>query len=217
MALPAIYADESPLDLDKDWYTEDEYFALDSRSSDRLEFLPGGPPNPNGPRQGRVRAMSGGSPKHSALAMRLGRRLGNALESAGSQTCEVYGSDLKVRTADERITLPDVSVVCGALSFYPGRRDTVTNPIFVAEVLSPSTEDDDRNEKRVSYQTLPTLQHYLLVSADRTRVEVFTRDGEGWRTETYSGRQDIIPLPALGVALAMAELYKPADFEQEED
>lgn len=212
MALPALYADETP--VDKDRYTEAEYFALEDGSLDRWEFLPDGSPNPNGPRLGRVRAMSGGSPKHSALGMRLGRRLGNALEEAGKQTCEVYGSDLKVRTADERITFPDVSVVCGALNFYPGRRDTVTNPLLVAEVLSPSTENDDRNEKRVSYQTLVTLQHYLLMTADRARVEVHTREQGVWRVETYTGREDVIPLPALGVTLALADLYKPVDFEQ---
>lgn len=213
MALPALYAEE--LHLDKEWYTEDEYFALEDRSSDRWEFLPGGPPNPNGPCLGRIRAMSGGSPKHSALAMRLGRRLGNALEDAGNQMCEVYGSDLKVRTADARTTYPDVSIVCGALTFHPGRRDTVTNPILIAEVLSPSTASDDRSEKRLSYQTIPTLQHYLLLTTNRARVELYTREESGWRFEAWEDRDAVIPLSGLGVTLALADLYAPADFEPE--
>ena len=210
MALPALYAKE-PL-LNKDWYTEDEYFALEDRSPHRWEFLPDDPPNPNGPRLGRIRAMSGGSPKHSALAMRLGRRLGNALESAGNEMCEVYGSDLKVRTVDERTTYPDVSIVCGALIYHPGRRDTVTNPILVAEVLSPSTEGDDRNKKRANYQTIPTLQHYLLLTANRPRVELYTREEAGWRFEAWEDREAIIPLPALNLTLTLAEIYKSADF-----
>ena len=211
MALPALHARTSA--LDKDWYTEDQYFALEDRSPDRWEFLPDGPPNPGGSRLGRIRAMSGGSPKHSALAMRLGRRLGNALESAGNQMCEVYGSDLKIRAADERTTYPDVSVVCGALAFHPGRRDTVTNPVLVAEVLSPSTEEDDRNQKRESYQTIPTSQHYLLLATNRPRVEVYTREAAGWRLEVWEQRTDMVPLPALSLTLSLADLYAQVEFE----
>ncbi len=213
MALPALYI-QDPV-LDKDWYTEEEYFALEDSSPVRWEFLPDGPPNPKEPRLGRIRAMSGGSPKHSALAMRLGRRLGNALEDAGNQMCEVYGSDLKVRTADERTTFPDISIICGALTFHLGRRDTVTNPILIAEVLSPSTESDDRNEKRASYQTIPTLEHYLLVSADRARIEVYTREEGNWRFELWEDMEAELPLPALGITLALAGLYARMKFEHE--
>jgi len=212
MALPAHYAEEPT--LDKNWYTEDEYFALEDRSPDRWEFLPDGPPNPDGPHLGRIRAMSGGSPKHSALAMRLGRRLGNALENSGNQMCEVYGSDLKVRTADERTTYPDISIVCGALTFHPGRRDTVTNPILIAEVLSPSTESDDRNAKWTNYQTIPTLQHYLLLTTNRARVELYTREEDGWHFKAWEDREAVIPLTALGVTLILADLYDRVDFEQ---
>ena len=213
MALPARYIDE-PL-LDKDWYTEDEYFALEDRSSLRWEFMSDSPSDTPGPRLGRIRAMSGGTPKHSAIAMRLGRRLGNALEDAGNQMCEVYGSDLKVHTADDHNFYPDVSVLCGAPSFYQPRRDTVTNPVFVAEVLSPSTEADDRREKRLSYQTIPTLQHYLLLTTNGTRAELYTREGQDWRLETYEERNAQIPLPALGITLALADLYALIDFEVE--
>ena len=181
MALSALYVEEPT--LDKDWYTEDEYFALEDSSPDRWEFLPDGPLNEAGVSLGHIRAMSGGLPKHSALAMRLGRRLGNALEAAGNQMCEVYGSDLKVRTEDKRITFPDISIVCGRLAYYSGRRDTVTNPIFLAEVLSPSTEGEDRSRKRISYQTIPTLQHYLLLSVNEIKIELYTREEDGWHYE----------------------------------
>ena len=117
MALPALYADKHT--LDKDWYTEDEYFALEDRSPDRWEFLPDGPLNEAGVPLGHIRAMSGGLPKHSALAMRLGRRLGNALEASGNQMCEVYGSDLKVRTEDKRITSPILALSAVGLPIIP--------------------------------------------------------------------------------------------------
>lgn len=211
MALPALFAPN--LLVDKDWHTEDEYFALEDQSQARWEFVPDGAP---GPRLGRIRAMSGGTPRHSAIAMRLGRKIGNALEDTGNQMCEVYGSDLKVHTADGRNTFPDVSVLCGAPSFYQMRRDIVTNPILIAEVLSPSTEADDRTEKRLSYQTIPTLQHYLLLAADQTRVELYTRaEAGGWHFEVWETQNAQIPLPALGITLALSDLYALVDFAEE--
>jgi Uma2 family endonuclease len=212
MALPALYAEE-PL-LDKDWYIEDEYFALEDRSPDRWEFLPEGPPNPDGSRLGRIRAMSGGTANHGALIMTLGRRLGNALEATGNQMCRVFGSDVKVHAADGRNTFPDISIVCGALAFHRRRLDIITNPIFIAEVLLPSTEAHDRSDKRASYQTISTLQHYLLLTTDQARAELYTREEAGWHFEAYEGMEAVIPLTALGVTLALADLYTQVEFEQ---
>ncbi|WP_346427034.1 hypothetical protein [Leptolyngbya sp. BC1307] len=39
----------------------------------------------------------------------------------------------------------------------PGRKDTVTNPILIAEVLSESTEAYDRNKKFEHFRTIETF------------------------------------------------------------
>lgn len=214
MALPALYAEEPIIDLEKKWYTEDEYFAFEDRSPDRWEFLPDGPPNPDGTRLGRIRAMSGGTLDHGSIGGNLVTALNIALRGAGIQTCRVFGSDVKIHPPEGRNTYPDVSVVCGKPALYRKRRDIFTNPILIAEVLSPSTEAYDRNKKRESYQTIPTLQHYLLITADRARVELYTREESGWRFEAHEGLEVVITLPALGVTLALADLYESVDFEQ---
>lgn len=100
--------------FDKDWYTEAEYFRLEDRSQARWEFLPDGPCRLGGPRLGRIRAMSGGTVDHGGIAMNLGVGLKNALAQAGVQTCRVFGSDVKIHTAEGRSTYPDVSVLCGS-------------------------------------------------------------------------------------------------------
>lgn len=211
MALPALYAEETY--LDKEWYTEDEYFAIEDRSSDRWEFLPDGPPSPNSPRLGRIRAMSGGTLDHGVIAGNLLTALNIALRGAGIRTCRVFGSDVKIHAADGRNTFPDVSVICGRPSLHRGRRDIFANPIFVAEVLSPSTEAYDRSAKRESYQGIPSLQHYLLLAADRARVELYTRQESGWRFEVWEGGAALLSLPALDVALTLADLYEGVEFE----
>jgi Uma2 family endonuclease len=212
MALPARYAEEP---FDEDWYPEAEYFALEERSQARWEFLPEGSHRPGCPRLGRIRAMSGGTVEHGVIGANLLTALKIALGAAGVQTCRVFGSDVKIRTEDGRNTYPDVGVLCGKPNLYRGRRDTVTNPILVAEALSPSTEAYDRSEKWGSYQTIPTLQHYLLVSADRARVEVYTREEQGWRYVVAEGLEARLPLAALGVTLSLTDIYDLVEFSPE--
>ena len=172
---------------DKDAYTEDEYFAFEEQALGRWEFVPVGLPRPDGRRLGgvravgdcsplgEIRAMSGGSPDHSAIALNLGGALTAALRAAGVRDvpCVWLRPQSTLRRWVKHV--PDVSVVCGSLNFYGRRRDIVTNPLVLAEVLSPSTEAYDRAEKWVSYQTIPSLQHFLLISATQPRVEIYTR------------------------------------------
>ena len=89
MAFSALYAEE-PLS-DKNWHTEDEYFALEDRSPDRWEFLPDGPLNPDWLRLGRIRAMSGGTLDHAVISGNLVTALNIALHGAGIRTCRVFG------------------------------------------------------------------------------------------------------------------------------
>lgn len=138
--------------------------------------------------------MSGGTINHGAIGMNLGRALGDASRGAGIQTCGTFGCDVKIHTGDGRNTYPDVSVICGKPELYLARRDILTNPIVVAEVLSPSTEAYDRSDKWVSYQSIPTPQHYLLLAADRVRVEVYMREAVGWHFEAW---EDVLELDEL--------------------
>ena len=60
-------------------------------------------------------------------------------------------------------TYPDAIVVCEEPRFEDGHFDTLLNPTVVVEVLSPSTETYDRRGKFYAYQTLKSLQEYILV------------------------------------------------------
>ncbi len=148
---------EGSLLLDKDCYTAEEYLAFEQQTEGRWKFIPTNPPELPGPRVGIIRAMSGGTPDHSAIASNLITVLSNALRAKGNRICRVFNSDLKIHTTDGLISFPDTSVVCGKLGSHRGRRDIVTNPILLAKVLSPSTETYDRCDKWGRYQSIPTL------------------------------------------------------------
>ncbi len=90
-------------------------------------------------------AMAGGNPAHALVAANVIAALGRALNG---KPCFVFTSDLRVCVHwDRLITYPDVTVVCGQPEYLDEKRDTITNPTVLVEVLSPSTMNFDRGEK----------------------------------------------------------------------
>lgn len=84
----------------------------------------------------------------------------------------------------------------------------LTNPVLIAEVLSPSTEAYDRGGKFALYRRLPSLRHYLLIAQDQVAVDVFTRQPDGrWLLDAYADPQAEILLEALDCRLSVRELY----------
>jgi Uma2 family endonuclease len=75
------------------------------------------------------------------------------------------------------------------------------------EVLSKSTADYDRGEKREHYQQIETLREYVLIEQDHHEVEVFVRlADQSWHHATYRSGATV-ELPSLGVSFTVAELY----------
>ncbi len=77
------------------------------------------------------------------------------------------------------------------------------------EVLSPSSEGDDEGDKRVDFQSLASLQAYVVLAQDERRVRVYRRTERGaWLTEPDVYRDgDTFELPTLSSPLAVAEIY----------
>jgi Uma2 family endonuclease len=173
-------------------YTFADYLALERDSEIKHEFD-----------AGEILDMSGGTARHSALAMKAA----TALETTRRPGCTVFQSDMRVRiAATGRATYPDVSMVCGALEYdtEDAARTTITNPTLILEVLSDTTEMGDRGNKWLHYQRIPSLQEYVLVSQE-PRIEVFRRTSSGtW--EYFEVHEGIVKL-ASGPALDLSTLY----------
>lgn len=172
-----------------------EYVAYERASEAKHEYV-----------NGLVYAMAGGTPEHARLQARMAHLLAAALRG---RPCEPFSSDLRVKIeATGRATYPDVTVVCERLERAAEDADAVTNPTLIVEVLSETTEADDRGDKWAHYQRLASLQHYLLVSQGAPRVEIFTREQSGWHyDDVRTGR---LALPALGIEIEVEELYARA-------
>jgi len=144
-------------------HTYEEYLAYERDSGLKHEY-----------EDGEIFAMAGGSRRHNALASRLSA----ALELARRPGCNAFQSDQKVRVlATGKATYPDASMVCGKIEGDPADPTgyTITNPSLAIEVLSASTEEEDRGNKWQHYQLIPSLEEYVLVSQTQPRVECYRR------------------------------------------
>ena len=169
----------------------DDFVAWLAGHTGRYEFL-----------DGRIVAMAGGSELHNDIQVNLLAALKRKLRGS---PCKPNGPDLLVRTdaAGRRGRFPDASVTCGRES---GRY--VTRPVVVFEILSPETELVDRTEKRREYQSIPSLAHYVLIGQEARRLEVYSRDGAGWRFREIDEDAEPLRLDPPGVELTLAELYE---------
>lgn len=182
-------------------WTEAEYLAFERASDAKHEYY-----------DGQLYNMVGGSANHSQIAA-------NTIATFHSILLErpyrVYTSDLRVKLLRAYV-YPDVIVVCGTPQLT--EQDTLLNPSLIAEVLSPSTAQHDRTTKWQRYQTLSTLQDYLLIAQNAPRLEHYGRQGEKqWLLTIYEGLEAVAELPSLNVRLPLADLYAKVEFAPEPD
>lgn len=174
--------------------TEEQYLALERASATKNEY-----------RRGRIVAMAGGSPRHSAVASKVQTALTIALRG---RPCIVYNSDLRVHISSIGSYLyPDVTVTCEKPTFHSKDKDSLTNPRLIVEVLSKSTEARDRGGKFHDYQEIPSLQHYVLVSQDERRVEHFERLPSGRWSLGNVVDEGTLRIPSMGVEIPLADIY----------
>lgn len=177
----------------------DDYLEGEKSSEIRHEYV-----------DGAVFAMSGASEEHNLIAGNLFFALKAALRGS---PCRVFMSDMKTRiqtSRSDRFYYPDLQVTC---SDTDRERYFKQQPRLVVEVLSNSTERQDRAEKFHAYRKLDSLEEYMLVAQDARRVELYRRS-TGWDLELTEGDGEVY-LKTLDAPLHLDAIYEdvfpPAD------
>lgn len=187
-----------PMVATRHHYTLEDYLGVEEMSAVRHEFL-----------NGEIFAMAGGTPEHAALSAAVVVILGALLRG---RPCRPFSSDLRVRVlATGLATYPDAAIICGDPVRDPSSPTHVTNPSVLIEVLSKSTADYDRGEKREHYQQIASLGAYVLIEQDVRRIEVYHRSGDGtWGHVNYQAGETV-ELPSLALRFGVDELYDAAN------
>jgi Uma2 family endonuclease len=169
-----------------------DYLAAETTSERRHEYI-----------DGVIVAMAGGSDEHNAIAGRFAVLMG----SRESGSCRYYTADQRFWIASRvRGRYTDGSIICGPPRHPAHDGQATTNPTIVLEVLSPSSEGDDDGDKRDDFQSLESLQAYVIAAQDQRLIKVYRRDGGSWRAATYTDG-DSFELPSLSAPIAVADIY----------
>jgi Uma2 family endonuclease len=154
-------------------------------------------------------AISGSTVRHNIIVNNLGRELRPHLKGR----CQYFTTDLRLLVpATGLYTYPDLMVICGEIEFSGDRQDIVTNPRFIAEILSKSTADYDRGGKFVHYRSIPGLADYMIAAQDSVRVEHYTRQPDGsWLLREFTSLTDIIRIASIDVEVSLAAIYEDVE------
>lgn len=171
--------------------TEAEYLEGEKQAAVRHEYV-----------NGHVYAMAGASKRHNRIARNFINRLETAADDSG---CEIFFSDIKVRSDKYKTYYyPDVVISCD---------DDDTDEYYleaaclIVEVTSDSTLRKDYLEKALAYQSIPTLQAYLIVAQDKAQVDILVREGDTWQLQQFGDLNAEVALPCLNTSLKLAEIY----------
>jgi Uma2 family endonuclease len=177
-----------------DVITADEYLSIERQAEERNEFY-----------RGETTAMAGGSRWHNILAGQIYAALVNHLDG---KPCTPYMADMRLCIeAHQHYVYPDVLVVCQEEPYIT--EDMVKDATVIIEVLSPSTESYDRGRKFLHYQSLSSLQEYVIITQEMVQVEIFRRrEKHKWEYELLNEPDDEVNLEAVQFSMTLTELYK---------
>lgn len=188
---------------DFQYLTPEQYLQLEAESPTKHEYV-----------DGEVFAMAGTTDTHNTISLNIAFLIRNHLRGTG---CRVYVADIKARL-DERncFYYPDLLVTCEAQD-----RETSTYkrfPKLIIEVLSDSTEAFDRGDKFNDYQTIVSLEEYILVNTKHQRLEVFRRTkGNIWTFQSYGADVKNVDLQSIDLTVAIADIYEDAEIIEKKD
>lgn len=154
---------------------------------------------------GAIVAMAPPTGRHGEIA----RNIFRALDGRVRAPCRaLFGVGVAGGESAEDCRLPDVLVTC-----EPSPVRVFTAPRLLVEVLSPSTEKDDRTDKLDFYKSLPSVDAVLLVWQDKRRAQLNLRHEPGWLVRDLVGGGQI-ELPELGSALTLDEIYEGVELPE---
>jgi Uma2 family endonuclease len=181
--------------------TPEQYLEIERAAEFRSEYY-----------DGRMYAMARGTRNHQRLKDRLAFALNSRFRGG---PCEAGTSDLRVRVSYNGLyTYPNVLVVCGESKLLDDHKDTLLNPVLIAEILSPSTERYDRIFKFSQYRQIEALQEYVIVSQSAPRVEIQRREADGaWSLTEFVGIDAVCRFTSVDCEVPLSELYANISFE----
>jgi Uma2 family endonuclease len=189
------------------YLTLEEYFEFEYKAKIRHEYL-----------DGKLRPMSYTSPNHGIIVSNLSWIFNSYLREKDGN---IWTETRMVYTPDcNKIYYPDAVIVLGKPEYfnYKGKMQATLNPNVLIETASDSTEEHDKTEKWEYYQTISSLQQYVLISQKSVFVGLYERetsDSEKW---IYTGHRDLAATINIGDCnISLKDIYNKVEFPVKEE
>ena len=184
-------------------YSLEQYLEKELQAVQKHEFF-----------NGKIILMSGGTYNHNKIATNV-ISLIDQLIDLQNLNFNVLNSDQKIYIEQENIAVnPDALVILDEPQYWQNRKDLITNPMVIVEVLSKSTLRYDRGEKFILYQNLESFKEYVLIDQNQAHAEIWYRIAlNTWQKTTVSGLDQMINFRSMGIDLNLKDVYKKIDFE----
>ena len=115
----------------------------------------------------------------------------------------MLGVGTRVPVSPRSLPQPDVFVKEAAATDSPVTQDA----LVLFEVLSRSNTKADQAWRRRVYASVPNCRHYVTVSLKAVEVVAYDRESS-WRQRSLVRLEDALELPALGLAIPIADIYR---------
>jgi len=142
---------------------------------------------------------------YARVKYRVTRAFEDALAKVGSP-CHFAVDGPGVRIHEHKSFQPDSIVFCD--ENLPDGAMEVQKPLIVVEVLSPSTASYDLRDKLQGYFSRPTIEHYLIIDADKKLV-MHHRRGQGDEIITRLLTKGVVRLETPGIELTVEDVFVP--------
>jgi Uma2 family endonuclease len=180
------------------FYTEQEYLQKERSlaKQEKHEFI-----------NGKIIKMGGASLNHNTIFTNFFLALGLKMHD---KNYRLYASDMRVNNpVTGSYFYPDITVVRGEPLLKDREFDNLLNPCLIIEIISPGTEEYDRVDKFTAYQSILTLEEYVLVSSDKQQVEYFRRESPNqWKKTLLTKTEDTLHLLNNELLVAVADMYR---------
>ncbi|MBD2458152.1 Uma2 family endonuclease [Nostoc sp. FACHB-87] len=185
------------------YYSPEEYLEFEVNSEEKHEYI-----------DGQVILQVSEITNHNTVVGNFGANLLMALKR---QPYQVFILRQRLWIPQKRMYVyPDVMAIADQLEYAEGRRDTLINPVLIAEVLSKSTKSYDRDEKFAAYRTIPNFQEYILIDQYKIHVEQYYKtDNNKWIFSEYEDANLLLNLSSIPCQVLLGDIYDQVDFSVE--
>ena len=171
------------------------------------EFLAFTDARPDGERWELIEGVAVMNPSpvehHQLVVLNIGRYLMEHKERTGATWMPLLGVGTRVPASPRSLPQPDVFVKEGGATDLAVTEDA----LVIFEVLSRSNTKADQAWRRKVYASVPNCRHYVTASLKAVDVDAYDRDS-GWKKRSLTRLANSLALPALGVSMPLADIYR---------